>query len=124
MRSVEERYRGREVRVFALDSGAAVRRLEECAHRLLAERPEVMEVRLFGSLARGEAGPASDADLFIVVADDADPGFDPWRWFRGAGIGCDFFVRTAAEAAELERSGSRFADAVYGEGLVLARRRP
>ncbi|MBM4060600.1 MAG: nucleotidyltransferase domain-containing protein [Planctomycetes bacterium] len=45
--------------------GEIVRRLVE------AYRPE--RVYLFGSQARGEAGPDSDYDLLVVVPDDATP---------------------------------------------------
>jgi uncharacterized protein len=43
---------------------------------------------LFGSKARGEAGPDSDYDLMVIVPDDAPPerrGSGPWRkgqWTR------------------------------------------
>jgi predicted nucleotidyltransferase len=43
----------------------AVRRLVE------AYQPEC--VYLFGSVARGDAGPDSDYDLLVVVPDDAPP---------------------------------------------------
>ena len=42
-----------------------VRRLVEAYH------PE--RIYLFGSVARGEAGPDSDYDLMVIVADDAPP---------------------------------------------------
>ena len=44
--------------------------LAEVVRRLVnAYQPE--RIYLFGSVARGEAGPASDYDLLLVVADDA-----------------------------------------------------
>jgi predicted nucleotidyltransferase len=46
--------------------------LAEVVRRLLeAYRPE--RIYLFGSVARGEAGPDSDYDLLVVVPDDAPP---------------------------------------------------
>jgi len=46
--------------------------LAEVVRRLVAAyEPE--RVYLFGSAARGEAGPDSDYDLLLVVADDAKP---------------------------------------------------
>lgn len=41
--------------------------------RRLVEAYEPDEVYLFGSVARGEAGPDSDYDLLLVVPDDAPP---------------------------------------------------
>lgn len=46
--------------------------LAEIVRRLVeAYRPE--RIYLFGSHARGEAGPDSDYDLLVVVPDDAPP---------------------------------------------------
>jgi len=47
-------------------------RLEEVVDRLIeAYRPE--RIYLFGSQARGDAGPDSDYDLMVVVPDNASP---------------------------------------------------
>lgn len=103
MRGVEECYRGKHVRVFRRDQAATVERLRRAATRMIAERDDVLEVRLFGSLARGDAGPASDADLLIVVREGAPPFLERSpslaRYFEGAGIGCDVFVYTESEVA-------------------------
>jgi len=43
----------------------------------LARRHGVTRVRVFGSMARGDAGPQSDVDLLV------DVGPDPSPWFPG-----------------------------------------
>lgn len=43
----------------------------------LAKRHGVTRVRLFGSMARGDAGPQSDVDLLVDVGPDVTP------WFPG-----------------------------------------
>jgi predicted nucleotidyltransferase len=43
----------------------------------LAKRHGVTRVRVFGSMARGDAGPQSDVDLLV------DAGPDPSPWFPG-----------------------------------------
>jgi uncharacterized protein len=43
----------------------------------LARRHGVTDVRVFGSMARGDAGPQSDVDLLV------DVGPDPSPWFPG-----------------------------------------
>jgi predicted nucleotidyltransferase len=43
----------------------------------LARRHGVTGVRVFGSMARGDAGPQSDVDLLVEV------GPDPSPWFPG-----------------------------------------
>lgn len=126
MRSVEECYRGRDVRVFRLDTAGTVARLRARAQALLERDPQVVEVRLFGSLARGEASPGSDADLFLVVRDGAGPFLDRIpplaRAFEGVGIGCDVVVYTQSERAALALRQGLFARAVLAEGLTLASR--
>jgi hypothetical protein len=47
-------------------------RLGEVLRRLV-EAYQPIQVYLFGSHARGEAGPDSDYDLLLVVPDDASP---------------------------------------------------
>lgn len=126
LRSVEECYRGRNVRVFRLDREGVIARLRERARSLLEARDDVIEVRLFGSLARGEAHPGSDADLFIVIRDTPVPFLDRGlllsRHFSGVGVGCDVIVYTESERTELARQQGPFARAVLEQGMVLARR--
>jgi predicted nucleotidyltransferase len=126
LQSVEESYRGREVRVFRLNREATIARLRARACVLLDVRPDVLEVRLFGSLARGEARPGSDADLFIVVPDGAGPFLDRSaelaRHFAGTGIGCDVIVYTESELDRLREGSGRFAAAISTEAITLASR--
>lgn len=59
------------------------------------------QVWLFGSRARGEAGPWSDWDLFVVVPDDTpDEQLDLlflWRLTRGSGVPVDVVACRASE---------------------------
>ena len=71
--------------------------------RIWAEfRP--VEVRLFGSRARGEARAASDWDLFVVVPDEsaalADDLFAGYRLRRELGIPADIVLCPNAEFLE------------------------
>ena len=126
MQSVETCYRGSNVRVFRLDREGVLARLRERARTLLERDPAVLEVRLFGSLARGEGRPGSDADLFIVVRDGAQPFLERIpnlaRHFSGIGIGCDVIAYTQSEYAALTARRDAFARAVIEEGRTLARR--
>jgi len=126
LRSVEECYRGRDVRVFRLDADAVMRRLRERARALVDGDPRVAEVRLFGSLARGEARPGSDADLFIVVRDPAAPFAERIaclaRWFTGTGIGCDVIAYTESEVAQARARGDAFIRTLARDGISLAGR--
>jgi predicted nucleotidyltransferase len=126
LNSVEECYRGREVRVFRLDRAGVLGRLRERSREVLERRTDVLEVRLFGSLARGGGRPGSDADLFVVVRDGAPPFLervaDLAREFGGVGIGCDVIAFTESEVRALARRGGAFARTVLDEGVSLARR--
>ena len=126
MRSVEECYRGRSVRVFRLDRAGVISRLRERARAVLERRLDVVEIRLFGSLARGDARPGSDADLFVVVHDGAPPLLDRLadlsREFAGVGIGCDVIVFTESEARALIARADAFSRAVFNGGVTLAGR--
>ncbi|MGQ9710156.1 MAG: nucleotidyltransferase domain-containing protein [Anaerolineae bacterium] len=64
------------MRIAWLDREGAVAELAERARALLAEDRRVLAVGLFGSLARGDALPSSDADLLIVLN-----GHPLARWF-------------------------------------------
>lgn len=101
-------------------------RLRERAQALLERRPDVIEVRLFGSLARGTARPGSDADLFVIVQDGAPPFLSRLpslaQAFGGVGVGVDVVAFAESEARELARRGSAFARAVFDEGVSLAGR--
>lgn len=126
MRSVNECYRGRNVRVFRLDQAEVLRRLRARAEDLLVQRPDVVAVRLFGSLARGAGHPGSDADLFIVLRDGAGAFLERIpslaRHFSGVGIGCDVIAYTESEVAALRHCDDAFARAVFADGLPLAAR--
>jgi len=55
------------VKVFWLDKEGLISALQNKAQDALARFPELQKVVLFGSLARGDATPRSNADLIFVV---------------------------------------------------------
>ena len=75
---------------------------QEIAKRIRATAPEVEDVLLFGSYARGDAQPDSDVDLVLLVADDADRKSVLLRARRsllGLGVGYDLMLLTPAQWA-------------------------
>lgn len=112
--------------MFRLQRDLVRAALETRAQQLLAERPEVLEVRLFGSLVKGNAGPGSDADLVIVLHDSniAFAGRIPiyLDFFVGAGISCDVFPYTKSELSRLSAEKHRFIATIWHESQVLAAR--
>ncbi|HXF71569.1 MAG TPA: nucleotidyltransferase domain-containing protein [Actinomycetota bacterium] len=98
-------------------------RLAEVVRRLVpAYRPE--RIYLFGSAARGEAGPESDHDLLVVVPDDAAPERRQsglaYQVFWGTGAAVDVvvwrrsaFERRARVACSLPATVLREGELVY-----------
>lgn len=125
MRSVVEKFRGKSVRVFALDGDAVRARLAERARALQAADPQVLEVRLFGSLARDDARPGSDADLLIVLRESRLPFLERAvslaRHFAGVGVGCDVLAYTEAELRGMREEGNAFVRAADRDGITLTR---
>lgn len=98
--------------------------LRQCAERLLAQRPDVIRVVLFGSFARGDFGRRSDADLLVVVRGSSAapheriPEF--LRAFLDAPVPVDCLVLTAAEIEAMEAEGRPFWQRLQREGITLA----
>ena len=55
------------VRVIWLDREAVIKKLDQAVAEMAAAHPEIERVVLFGSLARRDAVPGSDADPLIVL---------------------------------------------------------
>lgn len=98
---------------------------EETLHEIVdkivaATHPQA--VILFGSLARGEAGPDSDLDLMVIKESDK-PRIERYsevrRLFRGMGIGMDILVYTPEEFAQFQSVPGSLTHTVTHEGRVL-----
>ena len=109
------------MRVFWLDRSKAVERLRKVAEELATSHPEIERVILFGSLARGEAVPGSDADLLLILT-QSDLPFDE----RGAyyhpgdvGIGVDVFAYTCSEVDAMQATSNTLLRQALREGMTL-----
>lgn len=84
-----------------LDRGAVLTRLQHWAAEVAARHPGVVRVILFGSLATARASGSSDADVVIVVREDARPFLqrtvEPWP---DVGVPVDLFIYTVAETTD------------------------
>ena len=105
-------------RTPAVDDAA----LAEAVRRIVsAYQPE--RVYLFGSVARGDAGPDSDYDLLVVVPDDASPerrrsrlGYEA---LRGTGTAADVVVCTRSYFDHRRTLKASLPGTVLREGRVL-----
>jgi len=96
--------------------------LAEMVRRLVeVYRPE--RILLFGSVARGEAGPDSDYDLMVVVPDDTPPEQQRsrvgYRAVRHLGAARDIFVSTASNFRRQLHLKASFPSTVLRDGIVL-----
>ena len=96
--------------------------LVEIVRRLIdAYHPE--RIYLFGSRARGEAGPDSDYDILIVIPDDAPETQRRSRLayeaLRGTGVATDVLVWRRASFLQRAHLKSSLPATVIAEGQLL-----
>lgn len=84
--------------------------------------PEIATAWLFGSVARGTAGPASDVDVAVLYEEGPPPGFD------GLGLGLEGdlerVLRRPVQLAVLDRAPVDLVHRVLRDGRLLADRNP
>ncbi len=96
--------------------------LEEVVRRLVdAYRP--LSIYLFGSAARGDAGPDSDYDLMVVVPDEAPPdrrrSRKAYEALRGLGIAKDVLVSTTGSFNRQLHLRASLPSTIVREGRLL-----
>ena len=96
--------------------------LSEVVRRLVeAYRPDY--IYLFGSVARGDAGPDSDYDIMVVVPDGAPLEVREcdlaYRVLRGLGIAKDILVWTRSEFEKRLHLKASLPSAIVREGKLL-----
>jgi len=103
------------VRIISTNKTAVINALETLVKRLKT-RPEVLEVHLCGSWAKGNYSPYSDVDLLIVIKDDGRMPHDrvPHYLPDSFPLGLDLFIYTVDE---LEKS--RFARELLKDAVRL-----
>ncbi len=112
------------VRVTYFDRGAVERALDEYVRSLVARRPDVEQVILFGSLVAGTPVPGSDVDLLLVLSRSDRRFLDRIPEFLPAGfpVDVDVFPYTREEIERMTAEGNRFVQGVLREGRTLFRR--
>jgi len=112
------------VSVFWLNLDQVRACLKKAVARLAERRPEIEEVWLFGSLARGDAVPGSDADLLIVLGDSLSSFLERSVHYQPdfCGVGVDVLAYTRAELAQMQSEGNSFIQCAQAEGLCLFQR--
>ena len=107
--------------MFWLDQSKAVKRLRKAAQDLARFHPEIEHVILFGSLARQEAVPGSDADLLLILTESDLPFLERGLHYHpgDVGIGVDVFAYTRSEVDVMQAAGNEFFRQALREGMTL-----
>ena len=96
--------------------------LIEIVHRLV-EAYHPQRIYLFGSRARGEAGPDSDYDILVVIPDDAPESQRRSRLayeaLRGTGVAADVVIWRQASFQQREHLKASLPATVIEEGQLL-----
>lgn len=108
-----------EVQRKVLDEDAALREIV----RRIADAYHPLRIYLFGSKARGTAGPDSDYDLLVVVPDDAPPERRrsrlAYQTLRGTGTAADVVVCTRSYFDARRHLKASLPGTVLREGRLL-----
>ena len=109
------------VEIIWLDREVVLKKLHQVVGEMAASHPEIERVVLFGSLARGDAVPGSDADLLIVLGKSDLPFLEriPRYMPSGVGIGVDVFPYTREEFELMLKEGNRLVKSALAEGIDL-----
>jgi hypothetical protein len=96
--------------------------LREVVRRLVGVyHPE--RIYLFGSTARGDAGPDSDYDLMVILPDEAPPhlrrGTPGYRALRGTGAAADVQVWPHGDFNKQLHLVASFPSTIVREGKLL-----
>jgi predicted nucleotidyltransferase len=114
------------VEITSIDREALLAEIRSGAERLGREAPEVQEVGLFGSFARGDHTPESDVDLAVIVSESGVPFLERPDRYRDAflriPLDVNLTVYTMEEADRLRRDRSTFLSRISAETLPLYRR--
>jgi predicted nucleotidyltransferase len=91
--------------------------------RRLVEAYRPVRIYLFGSVARGDAGPNSDYDILVIVPDDAQPerrrSRVAYEALWGTGVAADVLVWTASQFDSRVHLAASLPATVVREGRLL-----
>ena len=95
----------------------------EAARRLTVAAPAGAEVILFGSVARGEAGPHSDLDFLVIEPEVTDWGEESYRLratLDSLRLAADIVVISREDAERWRDVYGTVVHAAFSEGKVIA----
>ena len=111
------------VQIISLDRKLLLEQLHHIAEQLLREKPEVQDVRLFGSVSCGNATGLSDVDILLILKECTEK--DPVRRillylpYFSIGRDVDLLVYTTDELHGFLASGNLFFQQIWNESISL-----
>ena len=111
------------VKIISLNRAELLARLRAIAAQIRREHCEVEEIRVFGSLARGDATGTSDVDILIVLRHSSET--DPHRRilaflpYFDLDRGTDLLVYTRAEFEQQLAAQNHFLQKIWRESIPL-----
>ncbi|MBM3302536.1 MAG: nucleotidyltransferase domain-containing protein [Deltaproteobacteria bacterium] len=110
--------------VTFLDRDEVLQKLKALAQEILNQSDDILEISLFGSLARGDHAPSSDADLLVVLCDSDVPMQERiprfLRLFLEGPIEVDVFPYTQQEIAQRRATGDPWLAQILADKTQLA----
>ncbi|MGH7901489.1 MAG: nucleotidyltransferase domain-containing protein [Thermodesulfobacteriota bacterium] len=114
------------VKIKSLNKNKVLRKLTHVASGIIKEESKVMEISLFGSLARGNYTGRSDADILIILKEDSRRFIDRiphyLASFLHADVPVDVFPYTEEELKQLDMGGNSFIKGILDEKIILTNR--
>ena len=109
------------VRVFSLDRTKTIQRIRNAMQAVKERCPEIDRAILFGSLARGDAVPGSDADVLVLLRETTLPFQERFTRYmpRGVAMGVDLFAYTHSKLENMRASGNPFIARALRDGIDL-----
>jgi len=114
------------VKIKSLNKNKVLRKLKHVASGIIKEESKVMEISLFGSLARGNYTGRSDADILIILKEDSRRFIDRiphyLASFLYADVPVDVFPYTEEELKQLGMGGNLFIKGILNDKIILTNR--
>jgi predicted nucleotidyltransferase len=109
------------VKVVSLNRERVREQVKSAVRRLAARRPEIKRAILFGSLARGDAVPGSDADILLILKSSPKPFMQRLSDYELSlpSIGTDVFPYTQDELDRMQKDGNPFIEQALEQGVEI-----
>lgn len=110
------------VRLISIDKEELFKSLKNIARAVKEDNAEVLDIRMFGSVAKGEDTGKSDVDIVITISDSDEDIFHrslKFRRYFDIEVPVDVLVYTKNEMDEMLKQGNYFIKGILRDGTLL-----